>query len=118
MNKMMIIGLIAAIVGGAQIVNAKCDHCGTGKKDAGACAKGGSGCSKLLEGITLTDEQKATVAGIEKACDGSKEACEKAKTSIRAALTAEQQKTFDANAAKCDAPAKKKCCPSDKKGEA
>lgn len=112
MNKLMMIGLIAALVGGAQIANAGCGHCGKGKKDA-ACAKGSSACAKLLEGITLSDEQKAKIAGIEKACDGSEASCKKTKESVRAALTAEQQKTFDANAEKCSVPAKK-CCPSDK----
>lgn len=109
MKKLWIIGIIAAFTGSMAITaSAHCGTCGKGDKAAkGECSKG-SGCSALLKGITLTDDQQKKVDEIEKACDGSKEACGKAKESLRAVLTAEQQKTFDENAAKCGA--KSKCC--------
>lgn len=107
MKKLWIVALVAALVGGASVSYAGCGHCEKSKKEA--CAK--SGCDKLLTGITLSDDQKAKISGIEKACDGSKEACAKAKDSIRAVLTEEQQKAFDANSAKS---AKGACCDKEK----
>lgn len=112
MKKLWIVGLIAAVIGAAPMAYAGCGHCE--KSKSAACAKG-SACAKLVEGITLTDEQKAKVDEIQKNCDGSKEACAKAADSIRAVLTADQQKVFDENAAKCSKPAGG-CC--SKKGEA
>ncbi len=97
MKKLWIIGLVVAFIGGAPLAYANCGHCEGSKK--AAMAK--DTCSKCLEGITLTDEQKAKVDEIAKACDGTKEGCKKAMDSMRALLTDEQQKTFDANAAKC-----------------
>ena len=109
MKKLWIIGIIAALVGGASLnVSAGCGKCGKGEKAAKAdCTKGG--CAAALKGITLTDEQQKKVDEIEKGCDGTKEGCTKAKDAIRAVLTADQQKTFDENAAKCGSE-KGKCC--------
>lgn len=113
MKKLWIIGIIAAFTGSMAITaSANCGGCGKGEKAAKSeCSK--SACGAWLKGITLTDDQQKKVDEIEKACDGSKEACGKAKDSIRAVLTAEQQKTFDENAAKCGEK-KAKCCPSGK----
>lgn len=113
MKKLWIVGLVAAFIGAAPLAYAGCGHCAGSKKEA--CSKDKSACGAWLKGITLSDEQQAKVNEIEKSCDGSKDGCAKAKESIRAVLTADQQKAFDDNAAKCE---KKKggCCPS--KGEA
>lgn len=109
MKKLWIVALIAAFVGGTSISSyAGCGHCEKGKK--AACGK--SGCDALLAGITLSDDQKAKIAEIEKGCDGSKEACAKAKDSIRGVLSADQQKAFDENAAKCNK--KSACCDKEK----
>lgn len=112
MKKLWIIGLIAALVGGASVSYAGCGHCEKGKKGAAAeCSKKSSACDAWLKGITLSDEQKAKVDEIKGKCDGSKESCEKAKSSIREVLSAEQQKSFDENAAACSK--KGACCAKD-----
>jgi hypothetical protein len=98
MKKLWIIGIIAAFVGTGLVATANCGHCEGSKK---AAAAGKDMCAKLLEGITLTDEQKPKVDEIQKACDGTKEGCAKAKEAIRGVLTADQQKAFDANVEKC-----------------
>jgi hypothetical protein len=97
MKKLWIVGLVVAFIGAAPLAYAGCGHCEGSKK--AAMAK--DTCSKCLEGITLTDEQKAKVDEIAKACDGSKDGCKKAMDSMRALLTEDQQKIFDANMAKC-----------------
>lgn len=101
MKKLWIVGLIAALLGGASVSYAGCGHCEKGKKGAAAECGKGSACDALLKGITLSDEQKAKVDEIKGKCDGSKESCEKASASIREVLTADQQKAFDENAAAC-----------------
>ena len=109
MKKMWIIGIIAALSCAGLVARAADDQ--ADKKDAPMCSK--MSCAKALAGITLTADQQAKVDAIEAACDGTMASCMKAKDSIRAVLTEDQQKAFDANAAK--AP-KGRCC--EEKGSA
>lgn len=111
MKKLWIIGIIAAFIGTGIVARAGCGHCEASKKAAGAAGK--ESCSKLLDGVTLTDEQKVKTDEILKGCDGSKESCSKAKETIRALLTADQQKAFDANAEKCSKGGGKCCAAKD-----
>jgi Spy/CpxP family protein refolding chaperone len=98
MKRAWIVGLIAVVLGGAPLAYAA-DAASDGAKTEATCSKGT--CAKFLDGITLTDDQKSKIDEIEKSCDGSKDSCAKAKDSIRALLSEDQQKTFDANSAKC-----------------
>lgn len=97
MKKLWIVGLVAMVMGAVPMAHAA-DGAAAGAKDSATCSMGM--CAKLLDGITLTDDQKAKVDEIQKSCDGSKESCAKAKNSIRSVLTEDQQKAFDANTAK------------------
>ena len=100
MNK-LIVGLLAALViGASSLANAQC---GCGAKAEGAAPAGAKMCCPCMavQGITLTDAQKARVDGMQAKCkDGCPAGCCKAcAAAMKEILTPEQQKQWQENLA-------------------
>ena len=112
MNKLIVGMLVALVVAASGMARAQC---GCAAKAEGACPAGAKmSCPCMaVQGITLTDEQKAKVDGMQAKCKaGCPPGCCKAcATAMKEILTPEQQKQWQENlaAAKkakgaCEAP--------------
>jgi len=100
MNK-LIVGMLAALVVGASSLAGA--QCGCGAKADGAAPAGAKMCCPCMavQGITLTDEQKAKVDGMQAKCkDGCPAGCCKAcAAAMKDILTPDQQKQWQENMA-------------------
>ncbi len=113
MNKLFAGLLVAVLVAATGVARAQC--CPSAKAE-GAKAEGAKlmcPC-KCVQGITLTDEQKAKVDAMQAKCkDGCPKGCCKAcATAMKEILTPEQVKQWEANVANCKKD--KGCCPAPK----
>lgn len=113
MNKLFAGMLVALLVAATGVARAQC--CPSAKAE-GAKADGAKmACPcKCVQGITLTDEQKAKVDAMQAKCkDGCPAGCCKAcAAAMKEILTPEQQKQWQENIKNCK---KGGCCPAPKK---
>ena len=117
MKKLMLGLTLALLVAATSVARAQC--CG-GAKAEGADAKAGAKMTcpcMCVQGITLTDEQKAKVDALQAKCkDGCPKGCCKAcKAELKTILTEEQFAQLEQNCKACKKD-KASCCP--KKEEA
>jgi hypothetical protein len=94
MRSVIVCATLALALSGAVSAWAGGSCCAKGKKDSAR-----KSCSEQFSSLSLSDEQRARISEIEKACaeeGNSKEACEKYSGEIKKLLSAEQLKEWEA----------------------